>query len=117
LIPSVVSFHPNGSVMVGKAAKERRLIDAPHTIYSIKRLIGRGFASQEVTLARPRFPFQMREGPGQASLVSVRGESFTLPEISAFVLRHAKSIADKVLGAAVDRAVITVPANFNDLQR
>jgi molecular chaperone DnaK len=50
-------------------------------------------------------------------LVSVRGESFTLPEISAFVLRHAKSIAEKALGSSVDRAVITVPANFNDLQR
>lgn len=117
LIPSVVSFHPNGSVMVGKAAKERRLIDAPNTIYSIKRLIGRSFGSREVTQARARFPFQMREGPGQASLVTVRGESFTLPEISAFVLRHAKTIAEKALGAPADRAVITVPANFNDLQR
>lgn len=117
LIPSVVSFHPNGNVLVGRAAKERRLVDAANTIYSIKRLIGRSFASQEVTEARSRFPFQMREGPGQAPLVTVRGETFTLPEISAFVLRHAKGIAEKALGAPVDRAVITVPANFNDLQR
>jgi molecular chaperone DnaK len=117
LIPSVVSFHPNGSVLVGRVAKERRLIDAQNTVYSIKRLIGRSFGSQEVTLARSRFPFQMREGPGQASLVAVRGETFTLPEISAFVLRHAKAVAEKALGSAVDRAVITVPANFNDLQR
>jgi molecular chaperone DnaK len=117
LIPSVVSFHPNGTVLVGKAAKERRLIDAANTIYSIKRLIGRSFSSTEVTQARSRFPFQMREGPGQAPLVTVRGETFTLPEISAFVLRHAKAVAEKALGRAVDRAVITVPANFNDLQR
>jgi molecular chaperone DnaK len=117
LIPSVVSFHPNGTVLVGKAAKERRLIDAANTIYSIKRLIGRSFSSPEVTQARARFPFQMREGPGQAPLVTVRGETFTLPEISAFVLRHAKAVAEKALGSSVDRAVITVPANFNDLQR
>src|SRR3954466_15090479 len=59
----------------------------------------------------------MREGPGQAALVVARGETYTLPEISAFVLRKAKSIAEAALGTTIDRAVITVPANFNDLQR
>jgi molecular chaperone DnaK len=117
LIPSVVSFHPSGSILVGRPAKERRVVDAVSTIYSIKRLIGRSWNSEEVTHARARFPFEMREGPGQAALVVARGETFTLPEISAFVLRHAKSIAEKALGEPVDRAVITVPANFNDLQR
>ena len=117
LIPSIVSFHPNGSVLVGRAAKERRLVDASNTIYSIKRLIGRSWDSEEVKRARSRFPFDMREGPGQASLVVARGETYTLPEISAFVLRKAKSVAEAALGASVDRAVITVPANFNDLQR
>ena len=117
LIPSVVSFHPNGNVLVGRAAKERRLVDAASTIYSIKRLIGRSWDSAEVRRARSRFPFEMREGPGQASLVVARGETYTLPEISAFVLRKAKSVAEAALGTTVDRAVITVPANFNDLQR
>jgi molecular chaperone DnaK len=117
LIPSVVSFHQSGSVMVGRPAKDRRVVDAPNTIYSIKRLIGRSWASEEVARARARLPFEMREGPGQAVLVVARGESFTLPEISAFVLRQAKSVAEKALGESVDRAVITVPANFNDLQR
>jgi molecular chaperone DnaK len=117
LIPSVVSFHPNGTVLVGRAAKERRVVDASNTIYSIKRLIGRSWNSEEVGRARSRFPFEMREGPGQAALVLARGETFTLPEISAFVLRHAKALAEKTLGEPVDRAVITVPANFNDLQR
>src|SRR3954464_8297255 len=117
LIPSVVSFHPNGSVLVGRAAKERRLVDASNTVYSIKRLIGRSWDTEEVRRARSRFPFEMREGPGQASLVVARSDTFTLPEISAFVLRHAKSVAEKALGETVDRAVITVPANFNDLQR
>ena len=117
LMPSVVSFHPSGNVLVGRAAKERRLVDSINTIYSVKRLIGRSWDSEEVRRARSRFPFQMKEGPGQAALVVARGETYTLPEISAFVLRKAKSIAEAALGTTVDRAVITVPANFNDLQR
>lgn len=117
LLPSVVSFHPNGTVLVGKAAKDRRLVDAGNTIYSVKRLIGRSWDSEEVKRARARFAFQMREGPGQATLVVGRGETYTLPEISAFVLRRAKQVAEAALGEAVERAVITVPANFNDLQR
>ncbi|HVU01173.1 MAG TPA: Hsp70 family protein [Polyangiaceae bacterium] len=117
LIPSVVSFHQNGSVLVGRQGKDRRVVDATNTVYSIKRLIGRSWGSEEVARARKRFPFEMREGPGQAALVVARGETFTLPEISAFVLRHARSLAEKMLGEPAERAVITVPANFNDLQR
>src|SRR6478735_8738276 len=117
LLPSVVSFHPNGNVLVGRGAKDRRLVDSINTIYSVKRLIGRSWDSEEVRLARSRFPFQMKEGPGQAALVVARGETYTLPEISAFVLRKAKSVAEAALGMTVERAVITVPANFNDLQR
>src|SRR6185503_14368126 len=117
LIPSVVSFHPNGNVLVGRPAKERRLVDPRNTIYSVKRLIGRSWDSEEVRRARTRFPFEMREGPGQAALVVARSETYTLPEISAFVLRKAKAVAEAALGASVERAVITVPANFNDLQR
>src|SRR5689334_3472501 len=117
LIPSVVSFHPSGNVLVGRAAKERRVVDAPNTVYSIKRLIGRSWSAEEVGRAQARFPFEMREGPGQAVLVVARGETFTLPEISAFVLRHAKATAERALGETVEKAVVTVPANFNDLQR
>ncbi len=117
LLPSVVSFHPSGSILVGRAAKERRLVDSLNTIYSVKRLIGRSWDSEEVRKARSRFPFQMKEGPGQAALIVARGETYTLPEISAFVLRKAKTIAEAALGTSVERAVITVPANFNDLQR
>ncbi len=117
LIPSVVSFHPSGTVLVGRDAKARRKVDAVSTIYSVKRLIGRSWGSDEVRQARSRFPFEMREGPGQAALVVARKETYTLPEISAFVLRKAKTVAERALGAQVDRAVITVPANFNDLQR
>jgi len=117
LIPSVVSFHPNGSVLVGRAAKDRRVIDPLSTVYSVKRLIGRSWDTEEVRRARARLPFEMREGPGQSTLIYARGESYTLPEISAFVLRKAKSVAEAALGGPVEQAVITVPANFNDLQR
>ena len=117
LIPSVVSFHPSGQVIVGRTAKERRLIDARNTVYSIKRLIGRAWASEDVRRAKERSPFELREGPGHAVLVVARGETYTLSEISAYVLRKAKAVAEAALGTTVDRAVITVPANFNDLQR
>jgi molecular chaperone DnaK len=117
LIPSVVSFHPSGSVLVGRAAKERRFLDPKNTVFSVKRLIGRSWSSGEVKEARSRFPFDMQEGPGNAALVVARGETYTLPEISAFVLRKAKQVAEAALGEPVERAVVTVPANFNDLQR
>jgi molecular chaperone DnaK len=117
LLPSVVSFHPNGEVLVGNKARERRLVDARNTVYSIKRLIGRSWQSDEVARARQRFPFELREGPTHGPLVVARNETYTLPEISAFVLRRAKAIAEKALGEPVERAVVTVPASFNDLQR
>jgi molecular chaperone DnaK len=117
LLPSVVSFHPNGDVLVGYAAKARRLVDPQNTIASIKRLIGRPWDSEEIRLARSRFAFELREGPGQGALVVARGEAYTLPEISAFVLKRVRQIAEAALGEVVDKAVITVPAHFNELQR
>jgi len=117
LIPSVVSFHPQGDVLVGYAARERRLIDAQNTIYSTKRLIGRQWGSPEVKRAKERFGFELEEGPNQGILVAARNETFTLPEISAFVLREVRRVAEHALGHDVSEAVITCPANFNELQR
>ncbi len=117
LLPSVVSFHPNGTVIVGQGAKERRILDAENTVASVKRLIGRAWNSEELDRARQRFSFELKEGPGHGPLVVARGQEYTLPEISAFVLMRAKQIAEKALGAKVERAVVTVPANFNELQR
>jgi molecular chaperone DnaK len=117
LIPSVVSFHPSGAVLVGNAARERRLIDPENTIYSVKRLIGRPWNSEEVQQARGRFPFKLVEGPKNTTMVVARDVAYALPEMSAFVLRRAKAVAEEALGEPVERAVITVPANFNDLQR
>lgn len=117
LIPSVAWFSGAGKVVVGEEARARRVLDPTDTIFSVKRLIGRSWDSSEVQQARKRFPFELREGPGKATLVAAGGQTFTLPEISAFVLRKAKQVAETTLGTRVERAVITVPANFNDLQR
>jgi molecular chaperone DnaK len=115
--PSVVSFHPNGGVVVGAAAKQRKVIDPQNTIYSIKRLIGRAFSSPEVTTARQRSPFQIKEGANQLPLIVTRGGEFAVPEISAIVLDHVRNIAVSRLEQPVSRAVVTVPASFNDAQR
>jgi len=117
LIPSVVSFHPSGDVLVGGPAKERRLLDAQNTVYSVKRLIGRPYTSYEVKQAQERFAFELSEGPSGGVLVTARGETYTLSEISAFVLRHVRKIAEEELGKECSQAVVTVPANFNELQR
>jgi molecular chaperone DnaK len=117
LLPSVVSFHPNGEVLVGGAAKARRVIDPRNTVYSHKRLIGRSWCSPEIAQAKSRFAFELKEGPGQGPLIRARGQDYTLPEISAFVLKRTRQIAEAALGGPVERAVITVPAHFNELQR
>ena len=117
LIPSVVSFKPDGTIVVGDPARDRRLIDARNTVYSVKRLIGRPFSSPEVKRAQERFAFQLVENANGAVVVDVRGETFTLTEISAFVLREVRRVAEERLGHKANRAVITVPANFNELQR
>jgi molecular chaperone DnaK len=115
--PSVVSFHPNGGVVVGAAAKQRKVIDPQNTIYSVKRLIGRSYRSPEVQTAKTRSPFQIKEGPNQAPVIVTRGGEFAVPEISAIVLDHVRNVAAARLETAVNRAVVTVPASFNDAQR
>jgi Fe-S protein assembly chaperone HscA len=115
LCPSVVSLDANGNVVVGEPARRRLLTQPERTIYSVKRLMGRGVADVQDELAR--FPFRI--DPSSESVIRVRlGErSFTPPEISAFILRELKSWAENFFGETVDRAVITVPAYFNDAQR
>ena len=116
--PSVVSFHPNGGVVIGAAAKQRKVIDPQNTIYSIKRLIGRSFRSPEVQTAITRSPFKIKEGENQSPLIVTRAGEFAVPEVSAIVLDYVRNIAAERLNSlSCNRAVVTVPASFNDAQR
>jgi len=115
--PSIVSFHPTGSILVGHDAKRRRLIDPRNTIYSAKRLIGRPFSSPEVQKFAARVPYPMAAGENDQTIIEVRDQRLSVPEVSALVLHHMKIIAERTLRQTVNKAVITVPANFNDAQR
>jgi molecular chaperone DnaK len=114
---SVVSFLDDGSVLVGNAAKKNIITNAEHTVYSAKRLIGRFFFSDEVKKAQSVMPYKIVEGPNNSVRITVRGRTFSLPEISALVLKEMKAIAESYLGQPVTKAVVTVPAYFNDNQR
>jgi hypothetical protein len=115
--PSIVSFHPSGSILVGHEAKRRRLIDPTNTIYSAKRLIGRPFSSPEVQELAGRVPYPMVAGDNDQTIIEVRDQRLTVPEVSALVLHHMKIIAERTLRQTVNKVVVTVPANFNDAQR
>ncbi len=114
---SVVSFHEDGAVTVGNSAKANLIHSPQSTVASAKRLIGRYFFSEEVKKAQAICAYDIVEGPGHGVRVVIRDEEFSLPEISAMILREMKSISEEKLGAAVTKAVITVPAYFNDNQR
>jgi molecular chaperone DnaK len=117
LTPSIVAFPPSGEVKVGHAARELRLRDPHNTIYSVKRLLGRPFDSPLVQEARQKLPFALEKGPTGGVTVRVRGETLALPEISSFILRHLRQLAERALQDSCGQTVITVPANFNELQR
>jgi Fe-S protein assembly chaperone HscA len=115
LCPSVVSLDADGSIIVGEAARNRLLTQPERTIYSVKRLMGRGPADVQSELKL--FPFRIDPAGKHVIRVMLGDKVFTPPEISAFILRELKSWAEAFFGETVDRAVITVPAYFNDAQR
>ena len=115
LCPSVVSVDTDGGILVGNPARERLLTHPDRTIYSVKRLMGRGVADIQDELTR--FPFRIDEKSSNVIRVRLGDKLFTPPEISAYILRELKSWAEKYFSDTVDRAVITVPAYFNDAQR
>jgi molecular chaperone DnaK len=115
LCPSVVSLDSDGSIIVGEAARNRLLTQPERTIYSVKRLMGRG--PLDVQSELKLFPFRIDPASKNVIRVMLGDKGFTPPEISAFILRELKSWAEVFFGETVDRAVITVPAYFNDAQR
>ena len=115
LCPSVVSMDADGSFIVGEPAKRRLLTQPERTIYSVKRLMGRGPADVQDELKL--FPFRIDPASRNVIRVKLGEKILTPPEISAFILRELKNWAEAYFGGTVDRAVITVPAYFNDAQR
>ena len=117
LVPSVVALGENDQVIVGSAAR-RYLIDTPErAVYSIKRLMGRGM--EDIQDELKLFPFRLADDleAGEVLRIKLGDKSYTPPEISAFILRQLKRNAERFFGGPVTKAVITVPAYFNDAQR
>src|SRR6476620_3961547 len=121
LVPSVVSIGEDGTVYVGREAQRRLLVTPERTVYSVKRFMGRGI--DDVGDEAALLPFRVGGEPGGVVRIGIADREFTPPEISAFVLRELRHRAEQFFQEQgefdfeVDRAVITVPAYFNDAQR
>src|SRR5215831_16873234 len=115
LTPSVVAFTDKGDRLVGELAKRQAALNSKRTIYSIKRFMGR--RHNEVQAEEKLVPYKIVGGPNELVKVDIDGKQYTPPEISALVLRKLKEAAEAYLGHTVRKAVITVPAYFNDSQR
>jgi molecular chaperone DnaK len=113
--PSVVAFTKDGNRLVGQVAKRQSVTNPENTLFSIKRFMGRKY--DEVQGEIKQVPFKVERASNGDVKVDAQGKSYSPPEISALVLQKLKKAAEDYLGAKVDRAVITVPAYFNDAQR
>jgi len=113
--PSVVAFTESDERLVGAPAKRQAITNPRNTIYSIKRFMGR--RHNEVASEEKIVPYHITGGPEELVKVDIRGKDYTPPEISAMVLQNLKEAAEQYLGQKVSKAVITVPAYFNDSQR
>src|SRR5258707_12070941 len=117
--PSVVAFTKSGERLVGQAAKRQAVTNSKNTVYSIKRFMGRKY--DEVEQERKRVPYEVvRASNGDAAVKVIAGnkeETLSPPEISAMILAKMKADAEAYLGEKIEKAVITVPAYFNDAQR
>jgi len=115
ITPSVVAFTDKDERLVGQLAKRQAVINPKNTIFSIKRFMGR--RHNEVAQEEKLVPYGIAGGPEELVKVDARGKSFTPPEISAMILQNLKKTAEDYLGSPIKKAVITVPAYFNDSQR
>ncbi|MGQ0703386.1 MAG: molecular chaperone DnaK [Gemmatimonadales bacterium] len=113
--PSVVAFTKDGERLVGQVAKRQAVTNPKQTIFSIKRFMGRRMS--EVTEEARRVPYRVAAGPNDLATVEIAGKKYTPPEISAMILQKMKQTAEDYLGYTVEKAVVTVPAYFNDSQR
>jgi molecular chaperone DnaK len=113
--PSVVGITKNGERLVGQVAKRQAVTNPENTVYSIKRFMGRRY--DEVGEEMKRLPYKVVRGPHDDARVEIFGKTYSPPEISAMILQKLKTAAEDFLGEKVSKAVITVPAYFNDSQR
>jgi molecular chaperone DnaK len=115
--PSVVGFAEGGERLVGRIARRQAMTNPEHTVYAVKRLMGRKFADEDVQRIAGTTPYEIaRAGNGDAH-VRVRGRAYSPPEISAMILDKMRQTAEDYLGDTTPQAVITVPAYFDDAQR
>ena len=115
--PSIVGFTAKGERLVGSIAKRQALTNPKNTVYAVKRLIGRKYESPEAEEARRFMPFQLAAAANGDVHIQIEDKVYSPPEISSFVLQKLKAAAEDYLGEAVEEAIITVPAYFNDPQR
>src|SRR5918911_2948361 len=115
ITPSVVAFTDKGDRLVGDPAKRQAITNPRRTVYSIKRFMGRRHS--EVEAEEKLVPYMIVGGPNELVKVEIDGKTYTPPEISAMILRKLKEAAEAYLGHTVRKAVVTVPAYFNDAQR
>jgi Fe-S protein assembly chaperone HscA len=115
-IPSVIRFPPDGKPVVGRKAREQAIVDPSHTIFSIKRLMGRGLEDVRDDLVS--FPFPVTENADGLLQIDIHGKTYTPQELSSMILMRVHDVARQTQGGAqISRAVITVPAYFDDAQR
>lgn len=117
IVPSVVAVKHDGAVVMGTEAKRQRVVDPVNVVFSAKRLIGRRFSSPDVQRMRNTVPYRIVEGNNEAVMVEVGGRRLSVVEISAYVLKYLRQMAEEALDRRVKKCVIAVPANFNDSQR
>jgi molecular chaperone DnaK len=117
LTPSVVAIAKNGKRLVGQLARRQAVTNAERTVVAVKRLMGRKFSSESVQGALPRLPYTVQPGDRDDPHILLGDQKFTPPEISAMILTELRLDAEAYLGEKVGKAVITVPAYFNDAQR
>lgn len=116
-VPSVVAFNKEGERLVGQIARRQAVTNPENTVSSVKRFMGMKQAEAERTGETKRIPYRVVGAPNGDAAVEIRGQRYSPPEISAMILQKMKQTAEDYLGHKVDKAVITVPAYFNDSQR
>jgi len=115
--PSVVAFLEDGERLVGQPAKRQAVTNPSNTLFAIKRLIGRNYNDPLVEKDKGMVPYDIVKGPTGDAWVEAQGKEYSPQQVSAFILQKMKEAAEQHLGEKVDKAVITVPAYFNDAQR